>query len=180
MPITLIGYRTSGKTAVAGPLAETLGWDWIDADVEIERRAGKSIREIFDDDGEPEFRRIERDVMTDLMQRDRLVIAAGGGAIVNNATRSELPNAGPVVWLQVRPETVLARLASDPTTASRRPGLTDSDLKTEVETLIEQRTPLYKECATITVATDDVPVAEVVEAIIAKLPADLTSGGPAE
>ena len=80
MILTLIGYRATGKTTLAGLLAERLGWDWIDADVEIERRAGKSIACIFAEDGEPAFRDLEAQVIADLCRRDRLVLAAGGGA----------------------------------------------------------------------------------------------------
>lgn len=178
MVITLIGYRGSGKSAVAGPLAERLGWGWIDADEEIERRAGKTIREIFEADGEPEFRRLEREVMADLMQRDRQIIAAGGGAILDDATRAELPAAGPVVWLRVRPETALQRVAADGNTGERRPSLTDDDATTEFENLIAARTPLYEECATMTVSTDDATIAEIVATIESNLPAEVTTGGP--
>ena len=80
MILTLIGYRAVGKTTLAKLLAERLGWDWIDADVEIERRAGKSIARIFAEEGEPAFRDLEAKVIADLCRRDRLVLAAGGGA----------------------------------------------------------------------------------------------------
>ena len=80
MAITLIGYRGCGKSTVGELLAARLGWEFVDADAVIEQRAGKTIREIFEDSGEPEFRRIERDVMSELLQRAELVIAAGGGA----------------------------------------------------------------------------------------------------
>ena len=80
MNLTLIGYRATGKTTLARLLAERLGWDWIDADVEIERVAGKTIARIFAEDGEPAFRDIEAGVIAELAGRPNLVIAAGGGA----------------------------------------------------------------------------------------------------
>ena len=89
MVITLIGYRGTGKSTLASPLAQRLGWDWIDADVELERRAGRSIQSIFATDGEPEFRRLERELLAELLLRDRLVIAAGGGAV--NPPRMRMP-----------------------------------------------------------------------------------------
>ncbi|MCA9014200.1 MAG: AAA family ATPase, partial [Planctomycetaceae bacterium] len=95
--ITLIGYRGSGKSSVAEPLAERLGFSWIDADDEIERVAGKSIATIFAEEGEPRFRQVEREVMQDLLGRDKLIIAAGGGAILNAETRREMREAGPVI-----------------------------------------------------------------------------------
>ncbi|MHB8901788.1 MAG: shikimate kinase, partial [Thermoguttaceae bacterium] len=74
MNLTLIGYRATGKTTLARLLAERLGWDWIDADVEIERVAGKTIARIFAEDGEPVFRDIEARVIADLTGRSNLVI----------------------------------------------------------------------------------------------------------
>ena len=78
MIVTLIGYRGSGKTTVAEPLARRLGWESVDADAEIERSACRTIREIFAEGGEPAFRQIERAVMQELLRRDGIVLAAGG------------------------------------------------------------------------------------------------------
>src|SRR5258707_9539355 len=109
MLITLIGYRGTGKSTLAPRLASKLNFDWVDADVELENSTGRSIREIFATDGEAEFRRLERELIVQLLKRDRLIIAAGGGAILNEATRSDLHNAGPVVWLQASVETIARR-----------------------------------------------------------------------
>ena len=165
MVITLIGYRGTGKSKLAGPLAVRLGWDWIDADVELERRAGRSIQEIFATDGEPEFRRLERDLLAELLQRDRLVVAAGGGAILNEATRADMRRAGPVVWLQASAATIERRLATDPTTGQRRPNLTSTGGRTEIEWLLATREPLYRECATIVLDTENASTAELVDVI---------------
>jgi len=177
MIITLIGYRGSGKSRVAEALAERLGWECIDADTEIERRAGQSIRDIFATQGEPEFRRQERAVMIDVQQRDRIVVAAGGGAILDETTRRELPACGPVVWLRARPETLRHRITSDPTTSQRRPKLTGHDAQREIEHLLAERTPLYRECATFVIDTDATGVDDIVETILAKLPARLQVDG---
>ena len=111
--IVLIGYRATGKTTLARLLAERLGWAWIDADVEIERRAGKSIARIFAEDGEPAFRDLEARVIADLCRRDRLVLAAGGGAPLRAESRQAMREGGQVVWLTARPETILARMSGD-------------------------------------------------------------------
>ena len=165
MVITLIGYRGSGKTAVAAPLAQRLGWSWVDADVEIESRAGRSIREIFAAEGETGFRVLERQVIQDLLQRGNLVIAAGGGAILNSDTRQELRAAGPVVWLTASVETLVNRIVSDQTTQQRRPSLTGQTPRDEVANVLAERLPLYQECATLTVDTEDQTVEQVVERI---------------
>jgi shikimate kinase len=125
MILTLIGYRATGKTTLARLLAQRLGWDWIDADVEIERRAGKAIARIVAEDGEPAFRDLEAAAIADLCGRTRLVVAAGGGAPRRLESRDAMRAAGKVVWLTARPETILARMSGDATTASRRPALTD-------------------------------------------------------
>ncbi len=154
MIITLIGYRGTGKSTLAYPLAERLGWSAVDADDELERRTGKTIRDIFAADGEPGFRRIEREVLVDLLQRDRLVLAAGGGAILDENTRAAFRQAGPVVWLRATARTIAERLAGDTTTAERRPNLTTAGGLHEIEELLEFREPLYRECASLTVDTD--------------------------
>jgi len=78
MNLILIGYRGTGKSTVARRLALKLGWDWADADVEVELAAGKSIAAIFEDDGETAFRHLEAHILAELTRRDRLVLAAGG------------------------------------------------------------------------------------------------------
>lgn len=147
MVITLIGYRGSGKSTLAAPLANCLSCDWVDADVEIERRAGKTIREIFAADGEPVFRQWEREVIAELLAEPDLVLAAGGGAILDAGTRARMRDAGMVVWLRASLETIQKRIESDPTTLARRPNLTASGGKAEVESLLAKREPLYRECA---------------------------------
>jgi shikimate kinase len=90
MNLTLVGYRATGKTSLARRLAARLGWQWIDADVEVERRAGKSIARIFAEQGEPAFRDLEAEVTADLLRGDRLVLASGGGAPIRAETREAM------------------------------------------------------------------------------------------
>lgn len=177
MILTLIGYRATGKSTVAKPLAERLGWSWIDADVELERRACRTIREIFDTDGEPEFRRLERETLIDLLKQDRLVIAAGGGAVLNPETRQNFIAAGPVVWLKASVDTIEQRLYGDETTTERRPNLTSTGGREEIERLLGQREPIYSDTANLIVETDEpfdgqasVPtIDQLVEHIVAEL-----------
>ncbi len=86
MTIVLIGYRGTGKTTVAQRLALRLGWDWVDADVEVELAAGKSIANIFADDGEPAFRDLESRQLLGLLEHPQTVIAAGGGVVMPRRT----------------------------------------------------------------------------------------------
>ncbi|HEX4150325.1 MAG TPA: shikimate kinase, partial [Pirellulales bacterium] len=90
MNIALIGYRGTGKTAVARALADRLGWQWLDADAELEARAGRSIAEIFAADGEEAFRNLESGVLAELGQRSRTVLATGGGVVLRDTNRELL------------------------------------------------------------------------------------------
>ncbi|HVV99451.1 MAG TPA: shikimate kinase [Planctomycetaceae bacterium] len=170
MVVSLIGYRASGKTSVAPALAARWQWDWVDADTELERRAGKTIRQIFADSGEPEFRRLEREILAELLGRDRLILAAGGGAILDAGTRARMKAAGPVVWLQADVETLRRRLAADTLTAERRPALTPHGTHDEIAHVLAQREPFYRECATLIVETDDLGPEQIVERIVQALP----------
>jgi shikimate kinase len=169
--IFLIGYRGTGKTTLAQLLAERLGWDWIDADDEVERRAGKSIAAIFADDGEQAFRDLEANVVADLSRWRRTVVALGGGAVLSEANRTAIRLAGVVVWLTASVDTLARRLAADKATASRRPNLTKSDGLTEIETLLAKREPIYRSCATFEVDTENDTPAEIVDEILDRLKA---------
>jgi shikimate kinase len=163
--LVLIGYRATGKTTVAKALARCLGWEWIDADVQIERCAGKSIARIFAEDGEPAFRDLEARVMAELCSRPRLVLAAGGGAPLREETRRAMRAGGKVVWLQARPETIHARMSGDDTTVSRRPNLTSQGGIEEILQLLAKRAPIYRESAHLEVDTED----KLPEAIAAEI-----------
>ncbi|MGD0382811.1 MAG: shikimate kinase [Thermoguttaceae bacterium] len=155
MILTLIGYRATGKTTLAKLLARRLDWEWIDADVEIERRAGKTIARIFADDGEPAFRDLEAQVIADLCRRDQLVLAAGGGAPLREENRRIMRQSGKVVWLTARPETILKRMSGDAATAERRPSLTGHGPLEEIVQLLALREPMYRETADFTVDTEN-------------------------
>jgi shikimate kinase len=150
MNLYLIGYRGSGKTTVAKELAGLLGWKWLDADDEIELRAGKTIKEIFAASGEQAFRDLEATVVSDLARLDRHVIALGGGAVLKEESRQVIRRSGKVVWLQASAEVLFERISADASTAARRPNLTAAGGRAEVERLLEIRTPIYAACADLT------------------------------
>jgi shikimate kinase len=177
MIVTLIGYRGSGKSTVAPRLAARLGWEWIDADVELERRAGQSIRQIFEAAGEGEFRRRERATLIDLLRRERLVLAAGGGAILNADTRHDLRAAGPVVWLQAAAETLARRMESDPISGSQRPKLTTAGGLEEIRTLLAAREPYYRETASLAISTEGRIAEDIVNEIVSALQPELKGSG---
>lgn len=165
--ICLIGYRGTGKTTVAQRLSERIGWQWIDADAELERNAGQSIREIFQRHGEKAFRDLETETVLDLTLRERLVIAWGGGAILREQNFRAIRR-GLVVWLQADPATIWERVNSDPTNSDRRPNLTTGGLK-EIEDLLTVRTPLYRDCADYSVPTAGRTPDQIAEEIVCLL-----------
>ena len=176
MNLTLIGYRATGKTTLARLLAERLGWDWIDADVEIERVAGKTIAKIFAEDGEPAFRDMEAQVIADLTSRPSLVIAAGGGAPMREESRTAMRAGGSVVWLTASPATIHARMTGDETTATRRPSLTDRGPLDEILHVLSAREPIYREAAHVEVDTENKTPESLVDEILGLIHLDGTSG----
>jgi shikimate kinase len=175
MVITLIGYRGTGKSTVGPRLAARLGFSFLDADPEIERRAGKSIRQIFADSGEAEFRRLEADFLREQLGRERLVLAPGGGAVLNDAVRERMTAAGPVVWLTAPAEVIVQRMAEDATSTERRPALTALGPREEIEQLLASRTPIYAQAASIVIETSGKRVDTIVDEILSAL-AESTSG----
>lgn len=170
MIITLIGYRGTGKSTVGRQLAAELGWRFHDVDPEIERRAGKSIAEIFAADGEPRFRDIEAEVLRDQLQDGPAVVVTGGGTLLRDENREAVRRAGIAVWLMARRETIAARILGDPLSAGRRPSLTGTDPVSEIASVLAVREPIYAQAATFAVTTDDRSVAEIVAEIRLRLP----------
>lgn len=167
--ICLIGYRGTGKTAVAKQLAAHLGWKWVDADHEVEAVAGRTIAQIFAVEGEEYFRDLESRTVASLMGVERRVVALGGGAILCPENRRLIADSGSVVWLQAAAETIHQRLTSDPQTASQRPNLTTDGGLPEILHVLQQREPLYRECADLVVDTEDKDVAAVATEILQRL-----------
>jgi shikimate kinase len=148
----LIGYRATGKNTVARLVAEQLGWDWVDADALLEQRSGRTIRALFDAEGEAGFRDREAGLLEELCKQERRVIATGGGVILRPANRDRLRSSGRVVWLTADAGTLWERIQADPATSQRRPALTVGGLA-EIEELLRVRTPHYRACADVTVDT---------------------------
>ncbi len=148
----LIGPRGSGKSTVARLLAEQLDWSWLDADDELEKRAGQSIRTLFAAEGEAGFRDRESAVLTELCRLSRHVVATGGGVVLRESNRDQLRTSGRVVWLTADVETLWRRLQGDCSTAERRPALTVGG-RDEVAEVLRLREPLYRGCADLIVET---------------------------
>src|SRR5262245_59645952 len=124
-PVFLVGPRGSGKTTVARLLAEALGWGWLDADALLEERAGRSVRAVFEDEGEAGFREREATLLAELCARRRHVVATGGGVVLRQANVALLRSSGTVVWLRADADTLWRRMQGDASTPERRPALAE-------------------------------------------------------
>ncbi len=139
--ITLIGLMGVGKTTVGRRLAQALEWPFRDADEEVEKAAGRTVSEIFDDFGEAGFRDGERKVIARLLDEAPMVLALGGGAFVDPETRALVKQKSCSIWLQADVATLAARVGRRDT----RPLLRDRDPETVLGELLERRTPAYAE-----------------------------------
>jgi shikimate kinase len=148
----LIGPRGSGKSTVARLLARELGWNWLDADEELEKRYGQSIRCIFATECEAGFRDKESVVLAELCRLSRHVIATGGGVVLRPGNRERMRASGRVVWLTAGVETLWTRLQGDAATAEQRPALTVGG-REEIEEVLRSREPLYRQCADFVIDT---------------------------
>ena len=164
--LVLIGFMGSGKTSVGLKLSYKLKMPVEDTDKLIERREGKSIRQIFEEEGEEVFRKKETELLGELADRQGSVIyAVGGGTPVREENRKLLRQLGTVVYLQISPETVYERLKGDTT----RPLLQCENPLEKIRELIESRKEAYESCADIIIAVDLLDMEEILEQICGKL-----------
>ncbi len=159
--VVLVGFMGSGKSSVGRTLARRFRTGFADVDERIERAAGKPINDIFSAEGEPAFREREKTALREAVSVPGRVVATGGGAFLDEGNRALLSAYAPVVYLEARPETILARLAGD----SGRPLLRGDDRGRIVRDLLARREPGYR-LADHTVATDGLTVDEVADRIV--------------
>jgi shikimate kinase len=145
--IVLIGMMGAGKTTIGRELAKRCGMRFVDCDHEIEARTGVNIPTIFEIEGEAGFRRRESQVIDELTQSDGVVLATGGGAVLDPANRALLAERGVVIYLNVPPQILWERTRND----RNRPLLQVPNPREHIAALHRQRDPLYREIADIIV-----------------------------
>lgn len=155
----------AGKTAIGRELARQLGREFLDSDQEVERRTGVDIALIFDKEGEAGFRRREHQIIEELSGRDHIVLATGGGAVLDPKNRACLKNRGLVIYLK----TSLTHQVDRTGRTERRPLLVTADRETRLREIFEQRRPLYEELAQLTINTDHGRVAALAAQILHEL-----------
>lgn len=163
--VFLVGPMGSGKSAVGRQLATRLGLAFVDSDAEIEAATGVDIAYIFEKEGEAGFRLRERDVLDGLTARPGVLVATGGGAVLDPDTRARLRERGCVVYLRTSVNQQLARTRR----SGHRPLLRTPDPLGTLERLMQVRAPLYEDAADLTVDTDGRKVKSVVDEIVRRL-----------
>lgn len=158
--VVLVGFMGAGKTTTGRMLAQRLGVPFVDSDHVVAQRAGRTIAEIFEQDGESTFRALESAVIAELVVGPPVVLSVGGGAVETPSTREALSDAV-VVHLHVSYRQALRRVGGDP----RRPMLARPD----IEQIYQRRDPLYRSVASFTVVTDGGSPTRAVEQIRAEL-----------
>ena len=166
--VILIGFRATGKSTVGELLAERLGWSFVDLDGYLEKKLGKSIREVVEEGGWQAFREEERKAMREFAGKRNLVLSLGGGAVMHEAEMEALKEGALVVWLVASVETILERLSRDPRTATQRPALTEKAPEEEVRELLAAREPLYARFADLKFDTETLSPDEIVRLVSEK------------
>ncbi|MGH9277068.1 MAG: shikimate kinase [Acidimicrobiales bacterium] len=162
--IVLIGMMGAGKTTTGQAVAERLGWEFLDSDRQVEARTGRTVADIWREQGERGFRELETDALAAALAGtvDRpAVIAAAGGVVLNPRNRALLEAHPPVVWLRARPDTLAARVVG----GTHRP-LLDVDPAAALVRLDEERRPFYEALAHTVIDVDDLAPEEVVDRVV--------------
>ncbi|MEO8331134.1 MAG: shikimate kinase [Gallionella sp.] len=145
--LILVGMMGSGKTTMGRTLAKHLGKVFVDSDEEIQKRTGVNIPHIFDVEGEPGFRLRETATLTDLVKRDNMVLATGGGTVLAEQNRTLLKQCGIVIYLRANVNDLWHRTRHD----RNRPLLQTGDPYGKLKELHQQRDPLYQQVADIVI-----------------------------
>lgn len=164
--IALIGFMGTGKTAAGKALAERLNRKFVEMDSLIKQRAGKSIPEMFSQDGEIAFRELEIEVAKEISKEENQVIACGGGVVLNKINIDRLKTSSVVIYLTASQDVILKRILAD---GESRPLLNVADKEAEIQRLLQFRKPFYEAAADITVDTSYMDIPSVAEEIASEL-----------
>ncbi len=169
MNIVLIGYRGSGKSTVGRKLATRLKLRFVDIDDLIEERQGVPISDIVKSHGWGHFRKLERSAIEEISKEDRLIIAPGGGAVLDTENVEALRKNGFIIWLKAGKQTLLKRLSQDPWTNTQRPTLTGKETAEEFKEVMSLREPIYEKASEIQIDTSMIDIDTVVENVLTVL-----------
>ena len=162
--LALIGFMGAGKSTVGPLLAERLGQRYVDLDREIEEEAGKSVKEIFEEEGESGFRERERKALLRELERGGGVISCGGGVVLRDDNLEALRDKSRIFYLRISPQKAVERLAG----VEDRPLLQGGEVRERVSALMEERAERYLEAAHEVIEADEMSAEEIAEEIEAR------------
>ncbi len=165
--IALIGFRATGKSTVGEILALKLGRSFIDMDRRLVQDAGRDVASWVELHGWGSFRRAESGLLEVIRQREGLVVATGGGIVLDPLNRQTLREDFFTVWLKATQQTIYARLSSDPDSPLTRPALSCLPPGEEIGKILSERDPLYSQVANIVIDTEGKPPVQIAEEIAA-------------
>lgn len=164
-PVYLVGMMGAGKTTIGRALARKLGWQFVDLDHELESRCGVRVSIIFDIEGEQGFRKRESAALDECTRRSGIVLATGGGAVLDPKNRQLLRERGMVVYLRASIDELFRRVERD----RNRPLLQTDNPRQRLQELLQQREPLYEEVADLVFDTGNLPIAQTTRVLIKEL-----------
>lgn len=165
--LVLIGYRAVGKSSIGRVLATRLRRPFVDLDELLEEEMGETIAALVARAGWPEFRRREKELVARFARPQGLVLATGGGVVLDPGNIRQLRAGGLLVWLQAQPATIRRRLLHDTGQLARRPGLTSQGTLEEIDTVLAQRQPYYQAAADFCLPVDELSVEAAADRIAA-------------
>jgi len=169
MNVVLIGYRAAGKSTVGKALASRLGRTFVDTDDLLEEREQAAISDVVKSRGWDYFRKVEKDIIQEIAEKDHLVVAAGGGSVLDPENVMALKKNGLIVWLKADRQALRRRVAQDPRTVVQRPPLTEKGTLEELEEVMACRSPVYEKAMGAEVDTSVMDVDAVVASVLCLL-----------
>ncbi|MGA3117001.1 MAG: shikimate kinase [Syntrophobacteraceae bacterium] len=164
--IALIGFRATGKSTVGQILARKLGREFVDMDQRLTSEAGRDIATWVEQDGWDSFRRSESGLLGIISEQKGLVVATGGGIILDPQSRTVLRKHFFTVWLKATPQTIYARLSSDPGSLRTRPSLSELPMEQEIVKVLSERKSLYAQVAVIEIDTEGKHSIQIADEIV--------------
>ena len=164
MKIFLVGFMGSGKTTIGRRIAERIGFEFVDTDRFIEMRHGLSVTEIFARQGEPAFREMERNILSDLQKFDYAVISTGGGLPCYGDNMNVMLSCGKVVYLKTSPQALARRLLRSHTERPLIKGMTENELQQYITEKLAEREPFYRR-AQFVVQTESFSMDELLKSL---------------
>ena len=183
MNIYLVGYRCSGKSSLGKRLAERLEWSFVDTDARLVAQTGQQIATIVKARGWDHFRRLEQACMAAVAAGQHQVVATGGGVVIDGQNVKAMKVSGVVVWLKASAAIIRERMRNDPQTADQRPALTHGLAGDEIESVLAERTPLYRAAGDIELDTAHGSIDALVRDLVVQLKPYMLAGqgrSPAE